>query len=611
MSDGRIEINTRINDRGINAGLAKIKAKLNSLETATYLLSKRMNNSLSKGFSDLHMQAGGLNSLLLLTSKIAAGIALGSTLSPALAASTAGVLALSSSLSVAAIGAAGFGAVAVGAMTNLFESAEEVAAIEAKIANAESYEDKIEAQKELKALYDDMSESQRYALEELKNFKSFWSDFVKEFESPVFDSFGLTLNIVKNILEGMKPAIENVADVIVEMLESVDQSIANGGMKDFFEWLEVNAAESLRNFSKIGGDLLIGFFELLQAFSPLGASMEEGLMDLTERFKEWASSLSESTAFQDFVSYARENGPILLETIGNLVDIIKNLGTELAPLGAEVLEGLRNFTNLIIDNWPIAKETVIGLTTAVVSYLAIMKALTIISTITALIKAWRAGTLAATIAQYGLNTAMLANPITWLVALIAGLIAIGVLLYRNWDTVKEKAGQLWNVISDKFSAIKDTIEDKVGAAKDFVKDQIDKIVGFFANMKISFPKIKLPHFSVKGSLDLFNIPPKIPSVSVDWYKNGGLFPANSPRLVGIGDASVPEAALPLKPSVLGMIGDRIAQTMNGTNNTRPIEILINNKTDLDGRELSRNIYKIVTDFQDSNNERIKIFEGRN
>lgn len=41
-----------------------------------------------------------------------------------------------------------------------------------------------------------------------------------------------------------------------------------------------------------------------------------------------------------------------------------------------------------------------------------------------------------------------------------------------------------------------------------------------------------------------------------------MFPANSPRLIGIGDAKVPEAAIPLKDSVLGKIGEMIAKTMN-------------------------------------------------
>ena len=49
---------------------------------------------------------------------------------------------------------------------------------------------------------------------------------------------------------------------------------------------------------------------------------------------------------------------------------------------------------------------------------------------------------------------------------------------------------------------------------------------------------------------------------VNWYAKGGLFDANSPQLIGVGDnTSYKEAAIPLSPSVLGMIGDKIAKTM--------------------------------------------------
>ena len=48
---------------------------------------------------------------------------------------------------------------------------------------------------------------------------------------------------------------------------------------------------------------------------------------------------------------------------------------------------------------------------------------------------------------------------------IAAAIAIGILLYKNWDTIKEKATELWNHLKEKFEAIKEAISDKVEAMK--------------------------------------------------------------------------------------------------------------------------------------------------
>lgn len=64
-----------------------------------------------------------------------------------------------------------------------------------------------------------------------------------------------------------------------------------------------------------------------------------------------------------------------------------------------------------------------------------------------------------TVAQTALNAVMNLCPIILIVTLIAGLIAAGVALYKNWDKVKEKLSELWGNIKEKFNAIKETITE--------------------------------------------------------------------------------------------------------------------------------------------------------
>ena len=68
-------------------------------------------------------------------------------------------------------------------------------------------------------------------------------------------------------------------------------------------------------------------------------------------------------------------------------------------------------------------------------------------------------------AQAALNAVMTANPIGIVIAAIAALIAIGVLLYKNWDTVKEKLSQLWKSVKDIWGKISTTISQKVNEIK--------------------------------------------------------------------------------------------------------------------------------------------------
>lgn len=70
-------------------------------------------------------------------------------------------------------------------------------------------------------------------------------------------------------------------------------------------------------------------------------------------------------------------------------------------------------------------------------------------------------------------------PVLIVIGVITALIAIGVLLYKNWDTIKEKASDLWENLKQKFEIIKlaftmtcDAIKEKASEAFNAIKDKI-------------------------------------------------------------------------------------------------------------------------------------------
>lgn len=82
-------------------------------------------------------------------------------------------------------------------------------------------------------------------------------------------------------------------------------------------------------------------------------------------------------------------------------------------------------------------------------------------------------TAALTAAQWALNAAFVATPIGWVVLGLAAIVAAGVALYKNWDTVKAKAGELWTKVKTVFGGVRDTITGAFDAAK-------KKVKGFFS-----------------------------------------------------------------------------------------------------------------------------------
>ena len=216
--------------------------------------------------------------------------------------------------------------------------------------------------------------------------------------------------------------------------------------------------------------------------------------------------------------------------------------------------------------------------------MAAFAALKVIDTISKLMSAWSAVTKIATAVQTALNLVMSANPIALVIIAIAALIAIGVLLYKNWDKIKATAQVLWNKIKEVFTGIKDSISEKIDlimtkvtdvfgkikdimtkpfeTARDTIKTVIDKVKSFL-NFNWEFPDLKMPHFKVSGSMNPLKwIDEGVPKLTVDWYAQGGIFSKptifNTPYgLKGVGDASSPEVVAPLND-----LNEMISQGIN-------------------------------------------------
>ncbi|WP_417191358.1 hypothetical protein [Agathobaculum butyriciproducens] len=116
-------------------------------------------------------------------------------------------------------------------------------------------------------------------------------------------------------------------------------------------------------------------------------------------------------------------------------------------------------------------------------------------TMTGVLSGQAAATGTATVAQTGLNAAMAANPIGAVILAIEALIAVGVLLYKNWDTIKAGAQSLWNKFKDVSIRIGTAFSGAFNKVKNAAKTALEWVAS-----KLSWLNDKIESIPILGSL---------------------------------------------------------------------------------------------------------------
>lgn len=97
-----------------------------------------------------------------------------------------------------------------------------------------------------------------------------------------------------------------------------------------------------------------------------------------------------------------------------------------------------------------------------------------------------------------LNAIMAANPILLVALAIAALVAAGIALWQNWDTVKAKAQELWGKVKEVFGGIRDSITGAFDTAKAKVTGVIDWIHSKISGIGEAIEKVPVLGTLFKG-----------------------------------------------------------------------------------------------------------------
>ena len=378
--------------------------------------------------------------------------------------------------------------------------------------------------------------------------------------SKVFEELGINIYNADG-------SLRDATDVWYESLEALSQ-VENGTERDRLA-MEL-FGKSAMDLSGIIDDGGAGLKEYGQEAEDMGLILSQDDVDAANKFNDAIDKLK-ATAGASFM----EMGATLAEELTPALEKIVEIATQIFQWFANLDGSTQAFI-----------LTVLGLVAAISPIAGI------ISTITGMAAA--------------LNVAMLPmiGTIGAIVVGVGAAVAVGVALYKNWETIKKKAQELAKSVKEKFEDIKKSISDKISDAKEKVHDAIEKIKGFF-KFDFKWPKLKMPHLKVSGSANPLDwITQGVPKFSVDWYakamRNGMIL--NSPTIFGmqngrlLGGGEAGSEVVVGTNSLMSMI--RQASGENVTINVYP-------SPGMDERQLANEVQRV---FVNQMNSRKAVFE---
>lgn len=291
--------------------------------------------------------------------------------------------------------------------------------------------------------------------------------------APVFESIERSVNKFGDGLsrvydEHVAPAINSIANAFNGLIDII-QILWENSWQPFAEFLSGVFGVSIEGISDLLGGGLLATLGLLADAIKLVADGFTVFSDWCKENKEPILALITTWQTINFLSWAEQAGglagafSLLGSKVSLIVGGIKNLGLAIKAL---TFDKLVSFGETIYLNTLYAKDFVVnsGKTIAQLGKTALELGKSALAwtahaakmgLATAAKFAHSVATGVATAATWAFNAALavLTSPITWIIAAIAALIAIGVLLYQNWDTVVEFAKTAWQGLCDFISGI--------------------------------------------------------------------------------------------------------------------------------------------------------------
>lgn len=210
---------------------------------------------------------------------------------------------------------------------------------------------------------------------------------------------------LNSIFEQAPNLIQNIADYLDVPIGKIREMAADG---------ELSADVVKAAIFSAADDINSKFNEMPMTWGQMWQSMQNTALIAFQPVLQRLNDLANSEAFQTFIQGA-------IEAMATLANILLNVFDLAVSIGA-----------FIGDNWSIIAPIVYGIVAALTAYIAISAIVAAINGVMAIAEGVKAAaqmmatgtTFAETAAQQGLNAALMACPLTWIIMLILALIVV-------------------------------------------------------------------------------------------------------------------------------------------------------------------------------------------
>ena len=275
----------------------------------------------------------------------------------------------------------------------------------------------------------------------VNSMKSAWSNFLTGMADPNQNFGQLTDNLVNSIVTVAQNLIPRIKATLPRLAQGVGQLISQ------LFTLAAQNVDALGPLAPIARQIIGAITALKAKFQALAADKEK-MAAIRNIFNGIKTAVSYAAAF-------------VAKLVGNVIDFCTQ---------APVLNTIKAIVSGVSKAFKFLGDHISAVSNILVFVIGFLGSLAaIIKVVTVAMKVWSA-------IQLVVNSGLLACPITWIVLAIAALIAIIVVLVKNWDKVKAAAGKCWDFIKGKWSAVSGWFSSKVvQPVKKFFADLWEKV----------------------------------------------------------------------------------------------------------------------------------------